>query len=110
MTLSNTGEGPVDELALKITDCVERALCRYGSSADKVVIWNFINTFKLIKTDILKYPDKFSDSLRTMFGAGSIVIESVFVQEIKSTFDTLDDTDSKELVAVIRTVRAECRK
>ena len=94
---------------MQVTECVERALSRYGSTTARVVIWNFENSYKLHKEDIVRYPEEFVQSLNKMFGIGSHLIEKAIAQEIQSIYG-LDYNDAQNLVTVLREVRSQSRR
>jgi hypothetical protein len=70
----------------KISECFDRALCRFGSTFSDVVYWNFEQSTKLARSGIFRRPDLFSKTLDDVFRGGSTLIEKAIVSELKTTF------------------------
>ena len=84
---------------------IEKALRHYGDTTPSIIMWNFESCFKVHKEEILRYPDEFLLSLEKMFGAGSKLIESVIVREIKYLFPDLERSSQLDLITALRYAR-----
>ena len=91
----------------QVLDSIVHALGRYGKSTPEIVFWNLRESQGLKEEDILRYPEKFVQSLQKMFGIGTKTIETVIIREIKSTIPELRDAGGESLVLVLKEARAQ---
>ncbi|MGI0091576.1 MAG: hypothetical protein ACREBS_07700 [Nitrososphaerales archaeon] len=109
MTHKQSDKPPNDDHTawnLKVVRSIEQGLNNYGESVAQVVFWNFEHYYKLGRQDIPVYPEKFAQSLNTIFGACTEKIGETIVEAIGSAVPEMKLNTSLDLVAAIKEARA----
>jgi hypothetical protein len=68
-------------------DCITRAIeSKFGEGVRQVIYWKFQEVTKLEVSDIPKKPQIFIDTIRLVFGTGSVSIERTITERICHEF------------------------
>jgi len=89
----------------QLLQIIDRALDQYGTTTKQVVYWNFQSKFGLTKKDIERYPEKFVQSLRVMFGDGSRIVEQAILHEVVESVN-VKIIRSSDLTTALKQLRA----
>jgi hypothetical protein len=83
-----------------ILQYLDQALDVYGTSVKQVVYWKFENTHHLSRNEISSHPEKFVETIRTIFGTGTSSIEKDIARDVqqRAGFKYIDS----DLVTVLR--------
>ena len=95
-------EGSASSLFLQYLD---NALDVYGSSVKQVVYWKFEKTHHLSKKDVYAHPEKFVETIRTIFGTGMSSIEKDMIRKLELC-SGMSHLDSNNLVVALRQLKS----
>ena len=71
----------------EILECVDRALDSLGTNI-RIAIYHMLESNSRVKkSSILSDPDKFVRSLEVVFGDGSLLVERLIMEELRSEFN-----------------------
>ena len=98
-----------DEFISRVLERIDLGLDHFGRTMKEVVYWNFESDFKLTKRDIVNHPEKFVQSIRDVFGSGSLLIEKTIIQEM-TMLPELGKVDPTDLVVALKQARAHYQR
>ena len=89
-------------------DSLDKGLDFFGESTKHVVYWNFEEKYRFKRDSIPEHIPEFADSLKAMFGVGSLSLVKRIAKEM-STTNHFAFGESDDLVSLVSKARKEFR-
>lgn len=93
---------PDEKFIAEVMGVIQQTITeRFGADVMNVIIFNFRNSTKSQKEDIVRKPDQFEDFLDSMFGSGSRVMRKLIIKSLEDHFKLESDKRHLELESTI---------
>jgi hypothetical protein len=95
---------PDAEFVSEVIRVVQQTLTsRFGADVTNVILFNFQNSMKLKREDIVKKPESFETFLDSMFGHGSRILRKLIVKSLEEHFKLESGKGSVDLSSTLIT-------
>ena len=85
----------------EILQCIDSGLDVFGTTVKNVIYFRFKTILNLERTDIVRKPEAFSESLRSFFGERAFNVEAAIVASIIGRFHLTELNPSDSAVRAI---------
>jgi hypothetical protein len=98
VALIDASEGFIAE----VLEVIQQTLAnRFGADVMNVILYNFQNSTKLTKEDIVRKPQQFEGFLDSMFGHGSRIMRKLLIKSLEDHFKLPDGGRTLDLESTI---------